>query len=221
MSASAKYRCQIVMRYSGEEMSSTGEGGVVSARTVPDALGGMMMRQNSRPSRSRHQVQHNTAKAIRQLTTEIVAARDCGRVIVSIEDRTDEDAQIRSPEEIADQLMRSLRCTALGEGWISVTEQDARTIAHHLLTKDLAYRADIMPSVHAHALIDRFLAFFPGDRWYRTNGTPVPRSDRKSLTPESFGNGWGWNSLTDATFDLGVVVISLTRVGALLVADED
>ncbi len=87
----------------------------------------------------------------------------------------------------------------------------ARRLAELVLSEDLAYNAAIRPADRAADLAGRFLAQFgtEGVRYY-TNGT----------FHESHG-GAGWEPVTAATFDTGVLVIGPRGSGCLWVEDED
>ena len=88
----------------------------------------------------------------------------------------------------------------------------ARRLVEIILHRDLAYDAEIMPAGRAAALADRFLSSFgtEGVRYF-TNGTCA----------EHDGRNWGWNRVTSATFDTGVLVVGPRRCGCLWVEDED
>jgi hypothetical protein len=96
------------------------------------------------------------------------------------------------------------------EAWTELDARAATDLATRVLHQDLAYGASVMSLDVATALARRFLDFFGDQAAFVTNGTFGAN-----------GSGGSWASLTDATFDTGVVAVSAGRVGLLWVEDED
>lgn len=92
-----------------------------------------------------------------------------------------------------------------------IEDGQARRIFNLILSRDLAYRVEIMSQEEANQLAERFLAFFEPPVRYFTNGyfTENPFYLRS------------WDPISKATFDTGVVVLSETRIGLLWAEDED
>jgi len=88
-----------------------------------------------------------------------------------------------------------------------IEKKEADEIATYILHVSLAYGVEIMSRSSAADLWQQFLALFQGqDVTFATN-VGLPHNS--------------WNPATDATFDMGVLVLGATRVGCLWVEDED
>jgi len=166
-----------------------------------------------------------TVLPLHQLCNDTHHLRRAGWAVVSIQERdVPVDATSREPyraESEADRFVQGLGLRPLGYTWLRVDGENARIIARHLLRQDLAYRQPLMTGEEAAGLAKRFFAFLPGSHWYGTNIRPGNQPEGKRLDPDRLGDGWGWNSLTEHTFDGGVVAINATHIGILCFADED
>jgi hypothetical protein len=88
-----------------------------------------------------------------------------------------------------------------------IERAEADAIASHILEADLTYRSIIMSAVRAAELWAGFMALFEGqDAKFATNASAYPNA---------------WTPATEATFDLGVLVIGTSKAGCLWVEDED
>lgn len=96
------------------------------------------------------------------------------------------------------------------EVWTELDAQGALEAATRVLHADLAYRTPVMTLALAQRLARRFIACCGEDAVFVTNG---------SLAQSS--KGGRWSPLTGATFDTGIVAVSLRRVSLLWVEDED
>jgi hypothetical protein len=94
----------------------------------------------------------------------------------------------------------------------------AHRVIVRILHRDMAYDTEVMPEVRAVELADRFLAQFGSPVRYFTNGTWHLPPD--VLSGRVIG-GAGWNPVTPATFDAGVLAIGPTCSGCLWIEDED
>jgi hypothetical protein len=89
----------------------------------------------------------------------------------------------------------------------SIERAEADAIAIRILHTDLAYGTKIMALARATHLWQRFLETFEGqDIEFATNAG---------------ADACSWMPATQATFDLGVLVIGTTSAGCLWVEDED
>lgn len=151
-----------------------------------------------------------TPEEFEELATEIRGRRRRGKVWikrVALEHSTTEAAQAR-----ADALVTSLDLTP-SPVWYPMSRSEAKKGAASILHRDRAYDGEIMPANDASRLARGFLGFFTnGDVKCFTNGRlikPSSESDR------------GWNAITEATFDCGIIVVADDSIGILWVADED
>jgi len=89
----------------------------------------------------------------------------------------------------------------------NICRAEADAIATHVLESELALGSRIMSNPRAAHFWQQFMALFEGqDVKFATNAMPHLRT---------------WTPATDATFDMGVLVIGVTRVACLWVEDED
>ena len=98
-----------------------------------------------------------------------------------------------------------------------IDKVEADAIAHRILSTDLAYGTSVMSGACAAELWEGFLALF-GDHAikFSTNAGEFPAGeDPTANTALSF------NPATEATFDLGVIAMSVSKSGCLWVEDED
>jgi hypothetical protein len=150
---------------------------------------------------------------IAEFRTEIISKRQAGEVIFEIQEMEfcHSNKTPTSRREIIDLLMRNLNCSTLGKQWIEINREEAKKILLLILTKDLAYKTNLMSLSEAKQLLLRFFSFFTADCKFFTNA--------------SFTNDYSriksWNSITKATFDTGVVIVNTHRIGILWVEDED
>jgi len=89
----------------------------------------------------------------------------------------------------------------------SVGSTEAEEIAVHILRADLAYSLKIMSVLRAADLWRQFMALFEGQNVeFATNVLADPTN---------------WMPATQATFDMGVLVMGSSKTGCLWVEDED
>ena len=116
---------------------------------------------------------------------------------------------------VLDDFVRGFGFNGLGEHWAEISPSDATAVARHVLRKDLAYGAPLMPEEEATALAQGFVGLFDGTVRCFTNGNSVlPAADPRSV-PHSD------SPISAATFDTGVVCLAASRTGILWVEDED
>ena len=121
----------------------------------------------------------------------------------------------RSYHTVLDEFVARFGFKGLGEAWIEVSIQAAKSLAREILFKDLAYSVAMMPEDEAGMLAERFFALFDASVRCFTNGNLVVQDANPTEVPGS------WNPITQATFDAGVVCLGSSRIGILWVEDED
>lgn len=99
-----------------------------------------------------------------------------------------------------------------------IDQESARRLVEAVLWRDMAYNSELMPRAQAQQLASQFLANFDSSARYFSNGTW--HEEGNTFTGGS-GSGIGWDPVTSATFDTGVLVIGPDRSGCLWVEDED
>ena len=88
--------------------------------------------------------------------------------------------------------------------------KEAEAIAIRLLHTGLAHPGEIMSVTRATELWRKFMSLFQGqDVSFATN------------TASADVASWSWSPATQATFDMGVLVVGGTMVGCLWVEEED
>jgi hypothetical protein len=96
-----------------------------------------------------------------------------------------------------------------------ISSSSALEIATYILHRDLAYSAELMPESEATALAREFLLpFGPLSRFF-TNASFVKNEGEGGILLSDY------DSITDATFDTGIVVLGSEAAGMLWVEDED
>ncbi len=140
------------------------------------------------------------------VAAKIRAARRCGVVHCGVSAR---------PSPTLVELATEFGLAPDPASYTEIDAAAARRLAELVLGRDLAYNVEIMAAARAAELTGRFLAQFgeQGVRFF-TNGTFHEVSD-----PER--SGAGWNPVTAATIDTGVLILGPLRSGCLWVEDED
>lgn len=150
--------------------------------------------------------------ATEQLKTKITSMRQTGQVLFEIKGfANDKIKETENITTIIDTLVTQMGCTGIGDRWKEIGKKAAEKIIIRVLTKDLAYSSKIGSSTKAAEVLAEILNFFPGDRQFFTN----------ALFSDDYSEISSWDSITQATFDTGVVIVSDRKIGILWVKDED
>jgi len=118
---------------------------------------------------------------------------------------------------LADRIAQTHGFRALGDAWLEISAHDAQAIATSLLHRDLAYGEEIMPLDDAEELAIAFLDLAPEPHSYFTNGEWSGALEDDG----SLGTTIGWDPISDATYDAGVVCVGDGVAAILWVEDED
>jgi hypothetical protein len=102
----------------------------------------------------------------------------------------------------------------LGDDWIELDHSRARKRLANILGIDLAYGAEVMEPRRAEELAEQFTRLYDDGVKFFTNFTDWE-------TSPSGGRSRTGNPLTSATFDQCVLGIDSTRIGIVVVMDED
>jgi hypothetical protein len=144
--------------------------------------------------------------ALDQLRRDVVEHRSIGTVLVEFRRR---HAPGESTDSVASAFVKALSLRS-PDAWTELDPRSALEVATRVLHTDLAYDTPMMTIELAEALAGRFVACCGEGASFVTNGSLAQR-----------GTGGAWSPLTEATFDTGIIGVSLTRIGMLWVQDED
>jgi hypothetical protein len=150
---------------------------------------------------------------IAELKAEILSKRNHGEVLLEIKKIIPDDstAKFENPIEMIDLFVTQLGYSALGMHWKEISQEEAQKILSFIMTKDLAYSVQLMALEEAEKIFVKLFHFFSNDCQFFTNASFV----------NNYSGMSAWDSITKATFDTGVVILSKTRIGMLWVKDED
>ncbi len=112
------------------------------------------------------------------------------------------------PRDAADAIARANGFRPLGPRWREIDREAAESVAVSILHRDLAYGAVVMVKEQAEDFATRMLDSVSPVRACFTNGSWDTARD-------------AWLSITDSTFDAGVVCVGADRAVLLWVEDED
>ena len=126
-------------------------------------------------------------------------------------------AQSGSHATIADHVVQAHGFRALGEGWLEISAADAHMIVTALLHRDLAFLEELMPMAEASEFATAFLDLAPEPHSYFTNGEWSMATD----THDAEATLEGWDPISDAAFDAGVVCVGDGVAALLWVEDEE
>jgi hypothetical protein len=95
----------------------------------------------------------------------------------------------------------------------------AKNILTALLHKDLAYGMELMPLDRASLFTDRFFSLFSSQALYFSNST-WNQNEYKPAEDFKFGFS-SWWSLTELTFDSGIIICDNSKIGVVWFSDDD
>lgn len=143
---------------------------------------------------------------------ENLAKRDAGLVHFEIRDRSD----FPKTSDIAaiDEFVSELNNKKLDSDWKCLKKYDAERLLTSILHKDMAYQYECMEIGLARAMMRSFFDLFSDKAQFYSNA---------DFKPESGGlvSIGSYKSITNATFDSGIVAIDDEHIGLLWCEDED
>ncbi|MBD2438830.1 hypothetical protein [Nostoc sp. FACHB-110] len=150
---------------------------------------------------------------IQEFKAEILSKRSRGNILFEIKqiisDMTLEEFE--GLTELLDLFVSQIGYVGLGTHWKEIHQAAAQKISAFVLTKDLAYSSKIMTIEEAEEITTKMFNFFQNSCKFFTNAVFVNNYSALSA----------WDSLTDATFDTGIIIVSARLIGILWVKDED
>ncbi len=151
---------------------------------------------------------------VQEVCDAIARQRKYGQLTCAVGERT-APVDPRDYRAVVDEFVTTFGFTGLGDEWIEVGIDAAKTLVRRILFKDLAYSIAMMSDDEAALLTERFFGLFNGSVRCFTNGNLVVPAADPAEVPGS------WTPITEATFDAGVVCLGGSRIGILWVEDED
>ncbi len=150
---------------------------------------------------------------IAELRAEIVSKRNNGEVLLEVKKIVPDGtvASFENPREIIDLFVTQLGYASLDARWKEINQEEAQKIINFIMTKDLAYSVQLMSLQEAEKIFVKLFHFFSSNSKFFTNASFINNVSAMNA----------WDSITKATFDTGVVILSDTRIGMVWVKDED
>jgi hypothetical protein len=150
---------------------------------------------------------------IQEFKKKIVSKRNIGSVVFEIKQISPEinPKKPQDCQEALDLFVSQIGYVGLGIHWKEVDQEAAQKILERVLTKDLAYSAKIMSIEDAEEISTKIFNFFQNQYKFFTN----------AVFTHNYSALSAWDSLTEATFDTGIIIVSTTMIGMLWVKDED
>ncbi|GAB1539852.1 hypothetical protein NUACC21_25200 [Scytonema sp. NUACC21] len=165
-------------------------------------------------------LESDNSENIEELKTEIVSKRNQGEVLFEITkiipkpSAASRSIQPSEDEDIAaviDSFIRQQGCYNIGDRWREISKEEAEQILKFIMIKDLAYSVELMTPQEAQQISSKLLSIFTGNCKFFTNASFV----------DNYSGMSEWDSITESTFDTGVIIVSPDRIGMLWVKDED
>ena len=149
--------------------------------------------------------------AIANFREEIISKRS-GEVLLEIKRLIPSDnIDAQNKTDIVNSFVMQLGYADIGDRWKQINRESAQKILNFILTKNLAYSEASMTITDAEKIVDRFMSVFQDNCQFFTN----------AIFSNNYSSLAEWDSITESTFDTGVVIVSNQRIGILWVQDED
>ncbi|MFB2975403.1 hypothetical protein [Microseira sp. BLCC-F43] len=155
---------------------------------------------------------HENISEIAELREEIISKRESGEVMLEIKRLiTISNFDRENIMALVDSFVRQLGFSGIGERWKQINRESAQKIFNFSLAKNLAYSEESIAITDAETIADRFMSLFKDNCQFFTN----------AIFNNNYSRLAEWDSITESTFDTGVVIVSNERIGILWVQDED
>ncbi len=152
---------------------------------------------------------------IKKMHNKIRSIRNCG--IATCKAKNDMTTEIENTDLIIKKLdlfVESIGFTGLGEDWAEVDLNLSIKILTEIIRNDMAYKHPLTSSKTAKKLASEFIAIFEKPFRFFTNGNLFVPAIIDGVKGEFF-------SISESTFDSGIVCIDCEKIGILWVQDED
>ena len=144
----------------------------------------------------------------------LLAKRNSGSVTCSFKDMN--QFVSTTTNEIEKELFLKelgLKPKRIKGNWKQIDQSMAKKILEYILSMDMAYDIELETKPLANMLSNYFLNEFLSNAMYYTNGD--------FDEDDGFFKLRAWRSITDSTFDTGVLVIDKNNIGILWAEDND
>lgn len=108
-------------------------------------------------------------------------------------------------------FVNQLGYSSLNSRWKEINQEDAQQIIAFIITHDLAYSRVIMSLKEAEQILVKLSHFFSDRCKFFTN----------ALFTDNYSRIREWDSITQATFDTGLISLCHNEITILWVKDED
>ena len=116
----------------------------------------------------------------------------------------------KTPAQAADVYVKSLGFRPLGEGWHTLSREEAFQFIVATLTESLAYHTPMLEKEDAERVSGEFLSGFPSPQ-------AVFLSNSEVIGPGAVAS----RPISQATFGAAIVALDEAQIGVLCVEDED
>ncbi|HAX75365.1 MAG TPA: hypothetical protein DCY88_05915 [Cyanobacteria bacterium UBA11372] len=153
-----------------------------------------------------------TISEIAELREQIISKRESREVLLEIKKLIPSvNLAGENLMAIVDSFVMQLGFSGIGDRWKQINRKSAQKILIFILNKNLAYAEESIAINDAETIANRFMILFEDNCQFLTNA--IFNNNYSRLTE--------WDSITESTFDTGVVIVSNERIGILWVQDED
>ena len=114
----------------------------------------------------------------------------------------------------ADEVATAVTLTPQGVAWTEIDGDSATALVDELLREDLAYGAPCVEPAVARMYAERFVRTVGPARYFTAAWSPVEHSPNGGFSQT-------FTSISDATFDRGVIAIGVSHSAIFWVRDED
>ena len=116
----------------------------------------------------------------------------------------------RTPAQAADAYVESLGFSPVGEGWNTLSREEAFRSIVTMLVESLAYHCPMLEKEDAERVAGELLSSFPSPRAVFLNNS-------ETIEPGAVA----WSPISQATFDAAIVALDEVQIGVLCIEDED
>lgn len=102
-----------------------------------------------------------------------------------------------------------------------ITENTFREFALHRITHSMAYDSELMQHDNAVGYLNEFIGYFNDDKQFFTNYDDLEELIKEDGTLPLWRKGYGSSPISDNVFSCALIVVDATRIGAIVMKDDD